>query len=82
MLHPASNFVSNRILWDETMASVASRFLLANPEYLLCGLVGGDHVKTAHGIPARIERILTNSNFGKPIACFTETLLQQRACFP
>ena len=23
----------------------------------------GDHVKTAHGIPARIERILTNSRF-------------------
>jgi uncharacterized iron-regulated protein len=36
-----SNFVSNRILWDETMASVASRFLLKNPDYLLCGLVGG-----------------------------------------
>ena len=53
-----SNFVSNRILWDETMASQASRFLLRNPDYLLCGLVGGDHVKTAHGIPARIERIL------------------------
>jgi len=41
-----SNFVSNRILWDETMATTASRFLLKNPEYLLCGLVGGDHVKT------------------------------------
>jgi len=45
------------------MTSVAGRFLLKNPDYLLCGLVGGDHVKTAHGIPARVERILTNSNF-------------------
>jgi uncharacterized iron-regulated protein len=60
-----SNFVSNRILWDETMASVASRFLLRHPDYLLCGLVGGDHVKTGHGIPARIERILTNAQQNK-----------------
>lgn len=43
-----SNFVSNRILWDETMASVASRFLLRHPDYLLVGLVGGDHIKTVN----------------------------------
>ena len=53
-----SNFVSNRILWDETMATRASSFLLRNPDYLLCGLVGADHVKTTHGIPARLERIV------------------------
>jgi uncharacterized iron-regulated protein len=47
-----SNFVSNRILWDETMASVASRFLLKNPDYLLCGLVGGAFT----AVPCRVAR--------------------------
>ena len=58
-----TNFVSNRILWDETMASTSCRYLARNPDKLLVGLVGGDHVKTGHGIPARIERILENIGF-------------------
>jgi len=56
-------FVENRILWDETMASAAARYLYRNPETLMLGLVGGDHVKTGHGIPARIERILENLGY-------------------
>ena len=59
-------FVQNRILWDETMATTAARYLFRNPDKMLVGLVGGDHVKTGHGIPARIERILLNSGFANP----------------
>lgn len=29
----------------------------------MVGLVGGDHVKTGHGIPSRIQRILGNIGF-------------------
>ncbi|EKX45648.1 hypothetical protein GUITHDRAFT_152654 [Guillardia theta CCMP2712] len=60
------NFVANRILWDETMASAAAKFLLKNPDVQLVGLVGGDHVKTNHGIPAKIDRILRNLGFSNP----------------
>lgn len=42
------------------------RYLAMHPEKLLVGLVGGDHVKTGHGIPARIERILDNIGFPNP----------------
>eukprot|EP00291_Cryptomonas_curvata_P023042 CAMPEP_0172173648 /NCGR_PEP_ID=MMETSP1050-20130122/13183_1 /TAXON_ID=233186 /ORGANISM="Cryptomonas curvata, Strain CCAP979/52" /LENGTH=390 /DNA_ID=CAMNT_0012845451 /DNA_START=189 /DNA_END=1359 /DNA_ORIENTATION=+ len=55
------NFVANRILWDETMASAAARHLAAHPNTMLVGLVGGDHVKTGHGIPARVDRILSSA---------------------
>lgn len=39
-------------------------FQVSNPRTLLVGLVGGDHVKTGHGIPARLERIM--SSMGVP----------------
>jgi len=52
------NFYSCRILWDEAMASASVEWCRANPEGLLIGLVGSDHVKFSCGVPARCARQL------------------------
>jgi hypothetical protein len=39
------NFFSGRILWDESMASNAYRWIQNNPGGLVVGLVGADHGK-------------------------------------
>uniref|UniRef100_A0A7S0F650 Haem-binding uptake Tiki superfamily ChaN domain-containing protein n=1 Tax=Craspedostauros australis TaxID=1486917 RepID=A0A7S0F650_9STRA len=54
------NFLSGRILWDEAMASRAHTWVSDNPNGLLIGLVGADHVKFLNGIPARYSRIAKN----------------------
>jgi len=51
------NFFSGRILWDESMASTASAWTSANPDGLMIGLVGADHVKFKNGIPGRYARM-------------------------
>lgn len=43
------NFFSGRILWDEGMASAASTWCANNPDGLMFGLVGADHVKFGKG---------------------------------
>jgi len=50
-------FFSGRILWDEAMASRAYRWTKENPNGLLIGLVGADHVKYRAGIPGRYDRM-------------------------
>lgn len=50
---PFRNFFSGRILWDESMASMAYGWTASNPGGLLVGLVGADHVKFDKGIPGR-----------------------------
>lgn len=52
------NFFSGRILWDEAMASASASWCSANPDGLLVGLVGSDHVKFGCGVPARTARML------------------------
>ena len=52
------NFLSGRILWDETMANRAFAWTEANPGGLLVGLVGADHVKFGKGIPGRYARMV------------------------
>ena len=47
------NFFSGRILWDESMALNAHAWTTANPNGLIVGLVGADHVKFNKGIPGR-----------------------------
>ena len=54
-------FFSGRILWDEAMASGAYRWTRDNPNGLLVGLVGADHVKYRAGIPGRYDRMVGNS---------------------
>eukprot|EP00536_Pseudo-nitzschia_multiseries_P003272 jgi/Psemu1/284311/fgenesh1_pg.49_\ len=51
-------FFSGRILWDEAMASGAYRWTKDNPNGLLIGLVGADHVKYRAGIPGRYDRLV------------------------
>ena len=51
------NFFSGRILWDESMASMAHSWVRANPGGLLVGLVGADHVKFRDGVPGRFARM-------------------------
>eukprot|EP00980_Cylindrotheca_fusiformis_P028387 scaffold22596_cov131-Cylindrotheca_fusiformis.AAC.16 len=50
-------FLSGRILWDEGMASAASKWCSENSGGLILGLVGADHVKFDNGIPARFKRM-------------------------
>jgi uncharacterized iron-regulated protein len=55
------NFFSGRILWDESMASMANAWTAANPAGLMIGLVGADHVKFSDGIPGRYIRMAGDS---------------------
>lgn len=50
------NFYSGRILWDEAMSSRSAKWLNENPDGLLIGLIGSDHVKFGCGVPARCAR--------------------------
>eukprot|EP00536_Pseudo-nitzschia_multiseries_P003985 jgi/Psemu1/318295/estExt_fgenesh1_pm.C_640003 len=51
-------FLSGRILWDEGMASSAFSWCADNPDGLLIGLVGADHVKYENGVPGRFSRMV------------------------
>jgi uncharacterized iron-regulated protein len=50
------NFVEGQLVWDETMANQAARYLEAHPERHLVVLAGDGHVIRS-GIPARFARI-------------------------
>jgi uncharacterized iron-regulated protein len=49
------NFVEAQLIWDESMAERAARYLEANPDRHLVVLAGDGHV-TRSGIPARFTR--------------------------
>lgn len=49
------NFVEAQLVWDESMAARAARYLDENPSRPLVVLAGGGHVVRS-GIPARFER--------------------------
>lgn len=51
-----AKFFSGRILWDESMASNAYKWVVNNPGGLICCLVGADHVKFTGGITGRFQR--------------------------
>ena len=53
-----SNFVARQVLRDEAMASASAKWLTQNPNGLLLGLVGVNHVKFSCGVPARTARML------------------------
>ena len=50
------NFVEAQLVWDETMADRAARYLKAHPERYLVVLAGDGHVIPS-GIPARFTRL-------------------------
>jgi len=71
---PFRNFLSGRLLWDETMASVAHAWTQSHPRGLLVGLVGADHVKFQNGIPARYSRMVASSDASRKEQCVSVVL--------
>ncbi len=45
------NFYQSQILWDETMAHSAARFLEEHPDYQMVVLAGSEHIMYGSGIP-------------------------------
>jgi uncharacterized iron-regulated protein len=60
--HPTSNnfdtFVEGVLLWDESMADTATRYLKAHPKSRMVVLAGMVHVMYGDGIPERLNRRL------------------------
>ena len=73
-------FLSGRILWDEGMASSAFSWCANNPEGLLIGLVGADHVKFENGIPGRFSRMAKSKQLdaGCTAVVINPTLIDSR----
>jgi uncharacterized iron-regulated protein len=60
-------FVEVQLLWDETMAESAARYLEQNPERQLVVLAGGGHLMYGSGIPQRVfRRIVVDSSIILP----------------
>jgi len=51
-----NHFFQAQVVWDESMAEQANRFLIKNPAYKLVILAGNGHIRYGHGIPARLFR--------------------------
>ncbi|WP_293443481.1 ChaN family lipoprotein [Persephonella sp.] len=51
-----SSFLQSQIIWDETMAQTASKYITKNPDRKLIILAGGGHIRYRYGIPSRVER--------------------------
>ncbi|OOZ34406.1 ChaN family lipoprotein [Solemya velesiana gill symbiont] len=49
-------FVEVQLLWDESMAESAARYLEAHPDKKLVVLAGGGHLMYGSGIPNRVDR--------------------------
>ena len=71
------NFYQSQILWDETMAHSAARFLKEHPDYQLIVLAGVEHIMYGSGIPSRIHRLigrdyvtLINGSFDRDIGTY------------
>ncbi len=50
------NFYQSQLLWDETMAETASKYLKKHPEKTLIVLAGNGHLMYGYGIPDRVKR--------------------------
>lgn len=71
------NFYQAQILWDETMAQSAARFLEERPDHRMVVLAGVEHIMYGSGIPSRIRRrtgrdyvTLINGTFGSDIGTY------------
>lgn len=71
------NFYQSQILWDETMADSAARFLKEHPGYQLVVLAGVEHIMYGSGIPIRVFRrsgrdyvTLINGSFDRDIGTY------------
>lgn len=61
---PFENFLSVQMVWDESMADGAARFLKSHPDYHLLVLAGNGHAEFHDGIPDRLVRRLPVSTAG------------------
>jgi len=50
------NFYQAQLLWDETMADTAAKYVKAHPEKTMVILAGNGHIRYGHGIAKRFER--------------------------
>ncbi len=71
------NFYQSQILWDETMAHSAARFLEEHPEVQMVVLAGDEHIMYGSGVPDRIHRLtgkdpvtLINGVFDKDVGTY------------
>lgn len=71
-------FLSGRLLWDETMANTAANWCNNNPNGLLLGCVGLDHIKFSNGIPIRFSRLCANANASNISLLLNPTLTDTR----
>ncbi|VEU36289.1 unnamed protein product [Pseudo-nitzschia multistriata] len=73
-------FLSGRLLWDEGMASKAFSWCASNPDGLLIGLVGADHVKFENGVPGRFSRMARSKQMdtGCTTVVINPTLIDSR----
>ena len=73
-----ARFFSGRILWDESMASNAYRWVVDNPGGLICCLVGADHVKFTGGITGRFQRMAKEQQLDCTSVILNPTLIDTR----
>lgn len=71
-------FLSCRLLWDETMANTSANWCNNNPDGILLGCVGLDHIKFANGVPARFSRLCANPNASNISLLLNPTLTDTR----
>jgi len=71
------DFYQSQIIWDETMARSAARFLEDRPDHHMVVLAGVEHVMYGSGIPNRIRRrtgrdyvTLINGSFDRDIGTY------------
>ncbi len=75
---PFARFFSGRILWDESMASNAYKWVVNNPGGLICCLVGSDHVKFTGGITGRFQRLAQEQELDCTSVILNPTLIDTR----
>jgi len=75
---PFARFFSGRILWDESMASNAYKWIMNNPGGLICCLVGADHVKFTGGITGRFQRLAQDQRLDCTSVILNPTLIDTR----
>ena len=73
-----ARFFSGRILWDESMASNAYKWVVNNPGGLICCLVGADHVKFTGGITGRFQRMAEGQQLDCTSVILNPTLIDTR----
>ena len=73
-----ARFFSGRILWDESMASNAYKWVVNNPGGLICCLVGADHVKFTGGITGRFQRLAKEQQLDCTSLILNPTLIDTR----